>query len=154
MVRVLIVDDEPAISDSLSIILGDAGYDVKCAVDGQAALQEATVWKPDVILSDLNMPRMGGEELLRQVRQTRALAHVPLVAMSALAPTPGLSFAGFLHKPFSVLAMLALVRRILCSPPSATPCIKRRAPPHAAGIAARIFLQQNLPLPNDFFRGL
>ncbi|SAK71465.1 PAS/PAC sensor hybrid histidine kinase [Caballeronia glebae] len=111
MVRVLVVDDEPAIADSLSIILKDAGYEVASAADGRSALAMATEWRPDIILSDLTMPRMGGEELLRRLKRTHALAHVPMIAMSALAPRAGLGFAGFLQKPFSILAMLKLIKK-------------------------------------------
>ncbi|MDR5763455.1 response regulator [Caballeronia sp. LZ035] len=109
MVRVLVVDDEPAIADALSFILSDAGYEVESAADGCLALSKAVQWRPDLILSDLMMPRMGGEELLRHLRQSRDLANVPMVAMSALPPPQGSGFDGFLQKPFSVRAMLGLL---------------------------------------------
>ena len=109
MVRVLVVDDEPAIADALGVILRDEGYEVERAADGCTALAKLSEWRPDVILSDLTMPHMGGEELLHRLRQMHDFSHIPIVAMSALTPSPGVCFDGFLKKPFSMLSMLAVI---------------------------------------------
>jgi CheY-like chemotaxis protein len=65
-------------------------------IDGESAI----TWKPDLILSDWNMPRMDGGALLQQLQTSAALGTVPIVVMSAIPPTNGL--AGVLEKPFSV----------------------------------------------------
>ncbi|HEX4066930.1 MAG TPA: response regulator [Acidobacteriaceae bacterium] len=60
--RVLIVDDERNIADTIRAILSHSGYDVVAVYDGQAAVDTARVWTPDVLLSDVMMPGMNGIE--------------------------------------------------------------------------------------------
>jgi len=66
--RVLIAEDNLQIQVLLSTILEEAGYKVRLAVDGLAALEEMRTESPDILLSDLNMPGMSGFELLPIVR--------------------------------------------------------------------------------------
>lgn len=65
---ILVVDDNRSLRESLAAALFDAGYTVRLAVDGVSALADLRDFKPDVLLSDLNMPGMGGCELLSIVR--------------------------------------------------------------------------------------
>ena len=67
--RLLIVDDEPSIRTSLSLVLAEIGYSVQCADDGFSALVELRLGIPDFLISDLNMPGMSGFELLSVVRR-------------------------------------------------------------------------------------
>jgi DNA-binding response OmpR family regulator len=67
--RLLIVDDEPVLRKSMSLVFAELGYRVRCAEDGFSALAEIRNEIPDVIISDLHMPRMSGYELLSLVRQ-------------------------------------------------------------------------------------
>jgi CheY-like chemotaxis protein len=76
----LIVDDEPAIRTSLSQILTEIGYSVRCAEDGFSALAEIRNEIPDIVLSDLNMPGMSGFEFLSVVR--RRFPSIWVIAMS------------------------------------------------------------------------
>lgn len=78
--RLLLVDDEPTIRTSLSLLLGELGYDVRSAEDGFSALSEMREETPDILLSDLNMPGMSGFELISVVR--RRFPAIPVVAMS------------------------------------------------------------------------
>ena len=66
--EILIVDDDFLIRQSLAAVLSDKGYTVRLAADGVSALTELKNFKPDVLLSDLDMPGMGGRELLSIVR--------------------------------------------------------------------------------------
>ncbi len=77
---VLVVDDEPLVRKSMSYLLRGMGCSVRCAEDGLAALARMGESKPDVLLSDLNMPRMSGFELLSVVR--RCLPEVYVIATS------------------------------------------------------------------------
>ena len=63
--RVLVVDDEPVIRRFLGQALQRAGYNVRCAPDGQAGAVELLRWRPDVVLLDLVMPRMHGWDFAR-----------------------------------------------------------------------------------------
>jgi CheY-like chemotaxis protein len=76
---ILVVDDDPAIRQSLVAALLDAGYSVRLAVDGISALAELNDFKPDILLSDLAMPGRRGRELLATVR--RRFPAIPLIAM-------------------------------------------------------------------------
>lgn len=78
--RVLVVDDEPAILQTLSAILEAAGYQVRTAGDGFFALKLLRETPPDLIISDLRMPAMSGFELLAIVR--RRFPHIPVIAIS------------------------------------------------------------------------
>ena len=82
---ILVVDDDRVILESLAAALSDEGYTVRVAVDGISALAELRDFKPDVLLSDLNMPGMGGCELLSIVR--RRFPAIRSVAMSAAYST-------------------------------------------------------------------
>lgn len=78
--RILVVDDEPGIRDSLAMLLTDVGYEVSTAVDGFDALLRLKTFVPDVIISDLNMPQMSGFELLSVLR--RRFPEISVTAMS------------------------------------------------------------------------
>ena len=78
--RVLVVDDEAANRELISDILASEGYDVVTAQDGVDALNQLAAPLPDVIISDLRMPRMSGFEFLAAVR--RKHPDIPLIAIS------------------------------------------------------------------------
>jgi CheY-like chemotaxis protein len=80
MLRVLIVDDDAFLRDSLSQILARSGFRVQSASDATAALSAIAQEMPDVLLSDLNMPGLSGFELLSAVRRRFPAIHV--IAMS------------------------------------------------------------------------
>jgi CheY-like chemotaxis protein len=86
--RVLLVDDEPLIRKVITGYLVAAGFVVRTAVDGLDALQKLRAGVPDLIISDLNMPRMSGVELLHVVRQR--FPHIPLIAITAGSIPDGL----------------------------------------------------------------
>lgn len=77
---ILIVEDNKDVRESLAFFFQNAGYAIRLAADGIYALAALADRRPDVILSDLNMPRLGGQELLRLVRQF--YPEVRTVAMS------------------------------------------------------------------------
>ncbi len=83
--RILVVDDEQDVADSLAIMLSLEGHDVKVAYDGETALALVVDFIPHVILVDLGMPRMDGYALARKLRQRKELARAQLVAVSGYA---------------------------------------------------------------------
>jgi len=78
--QILVVDDEASVRESLAMLLTAAGYDVAAAEDGFDALLHLKRVLPDLIVSDLNMPRMSGFEFLSVVR--RRFPEIPVIAMS------------------------------------------------------------------------
>ena len=81
--RVLLVEDAPFLRYAFSRLLRMQGYEVMEANDGQDALDRLATYMPDLILTDLMMPVMGGIELITQVRTEARFAHVPIVAITA-----------------------------------------------------------------------
>src|ERR1035441_904175 len=87
--RVLLVDDEPLFQKLISVCLVSAGYVVQAAVDGLDAVKKLRAGLPDLIISDLNMPRMDGTELLEIIRKRFQQIPVMLVGDEALEALPG-----------------------------------------------------------------
>lgn len=106
---VLVVDDEPNIVDFLCMLLEEEGYDVLRAYDGQQAWELARREHPDLVISDVMMPKMSGVELLDRLRDTRDLECTPVILMSAVARPQRATDVAFLPKPFDIDHMLDLV---------------------------------------------
>lgn len=77
--RILVVDDEPQITRVLRRSLSSKGYEVQIAADGEEALAVFEQWKPNLIVTDLSMPGMGGLELCRRIRK---FSTVPILVLS------------------------------------------------------------------------
>lgn len=82
--RVLVVDDEPMVRETLGQVLAEEGYVVDTAVDGEEALERVQAARPDAILLDLMMPGMNGRQFLQALRTEPAYAHVPVLIMTAV----------------------------------------------------------------------
>lgn len=78
--RILVVDDEPSIRESLGMLLMSVGYDVAIAENGVSAVSPLNAIVPDLIVTDLNMPQMSGIELIAHVRSQHP--SIAIVAMS------------------------------------------------------------------------
>ena len=79
--RVIVVDDDDAIREMMAVVLAQADYEVMTARDGEEALHLMTSFPPDLVISDLRMPRMSGFELLRIMRGRYPA--IPVIAMSS-----------------------------------------------------------------------
>jgi len=82
--RVLVVDDEPMVRETLGQVLRDEGYVVDLAVDGESALERIRAARPDAILLDLMMPGMNGRQFLQALRNDPQYAQVPVMIMTAV----------------------------------------------------------------------
>jgi CheY-like chemotaxis protein len=115
---VLIVEDDEEICASIEELLTDEGYDVSCAANGREALTllRSTDALPGLILLDLMMPHMDGEQLAAELRRDARLSQLPIVLMTAggdiAARAAALGARGHLKKPFQDLeSLLAMVAR-------------------------------------------
>ena len=118
--RILVVDDDPSVRESIGLILAERGYLIETAESGQQAL---AIWKPkrfDLIITDLRMPAMNGQELLAQVRAIDPTQRVMLVSAFPSAAAAAL-FDGVLTKPFSARDLLARVTAALLVHQSSEP---------------------------------
>src|ERR1044071_5663334 len=84
--RVLIVEDEPTTRLGLTELVSTWGFTTDSAADGQEALQRITTFRPSIVISDLVMPRMGGLELLRALREEGGWTVVTLTARGTVDP--------------------------------------------------------------------
>jgi two-component system, OmpR family, KDP operon response regulator KdpE len=114
--NILVVDDEPQITRVLKTTLSSQGYGVRTASDGEEALLSLKEWTPDLIITDLRMPNLGGLELCRQVR---AKCRIPIIVLSVKGEERTKVDAldagadDYVTKPFSVNELLARVRATL-----------------------------------------
>ena len=115
----LIIEDEEAIRELMAERLIDSGYDVITARDGQEGLEQAHDRHPDLILTDVTMPRMDGREVVRRLRSDPAFPFTPIIMITALAETDdvvrGLEHGAdeYLAKPVAFAAVEARVRSML-----------------------------------------
>lgn len=127
--RILIVDDNHDIAESLSILLGIEGYDARPAFTGQSALAQAREFEPDVAIVDLLLPDIDGFELAARLREEPGCRDTRLIACSGhiSEATAGRAYAAgmdpLLIKPFDpevLLMILGRVRALLGKPEPAS----------------------------------
>ena len=116
---ILIVDDVPVNLKLVGAILKREGYTIATAEDGEQALEMLRTLRPDLILSDIQMPVIDGFELTRRVKQDERLRDIPVVALTALALKAGedkareAGFDGYMTKPIDTRTMGLRVREYL-----------------------------------------
>ena len=114
--RILVVDDEPQIARVLRRSLAARGYEVQVAGEGEEALEMFNAWAPDLIITDLSMPNMGGLELCRRIRAT---SQAPIIVLSVKGEERTKVEAldagadDYVTKPFGIDELLARVRAAL-----------------------------------------
>jgi DNA-binding response OmpR family regulator len=114
--RILVVDDEPAVTDLLAYNLRKAHYDVLTAADGPSALRLAGESRPDLILLDLMIPEVDGLDVCRELRKSSG---VPIIMITARGEevdrVVGLEIGAddYVTKPFSVRELMARIKAVL-----------------------------------------
>ena len=115
--KLLLVDDEAAITDRLAPFLSRSGFEVKVVSDGEAALKEIVSYFPDLVILDVLMPKLDGREVLRQIRQEGDWTPVILLtqigesAERAMALMEGAD--DYINKPFDSNELVARIKSIL-----------------------------------------
>ena len=117
--RVLIVEDEPHIIESLSFVLGREGFLVSSALDGEAAVEVLRRDPPDLVILDVMLPRLNGFEVLKLAKSDPALKSIPVIILTAKGQQQDRHLAeeigsdGFMTKPFSNRDVIDNVRRLI-----------------------------------------
>jgi DNA-binding response OmpR family regulator len=123
MRRILVIDDELLVRQTLRLALEKSGYDVACASDGRDGVERFRALAPDLVITDIIMPDQEGIETIRQIRGISC--SVPIIAISGGSPqgnadylrvARGLGATDVLYKPFSREALLAKVSTCLPGP--------------------------------------
>jgi two-component system cell cycle response regulator DivK len=83
--KVLVVEDNPKNMRLIKMVLGNKGYSLLEATDGEEALAVAVEGRPDLIIMDIQLPKMNGLEVTRRLRQTPGFSQVPIIALTASA---------------------------------------------------------------------
>jgi len=120
--RIVVCDDEPHITRAVSMKLTRAGFDVKTAANGQAAWEIIQEQTPSLLVTDFQMPRMGGFELIRRLRSQPATSDMPVILLTAKGfeldeqeLKDELWISHLVMKPFSPRELLAIVQELVVS---------------------------------------
>ena len=117
--RILVVDDQRTNAEMVSGVLRNQGYEVQLALDGADALAQVAAKAPDLVISDILMPRMDGYELCRRLRASAATALLPVILVTSAEPqterVKGVEAGAddFLAKPVNWAELFARVKRLL-----------------------------------------
>jgi len=116
--KILVVEDHHDTSFTLCKLLKLEGYDVEHAIDGMAGYQTATSHHPDLIVTDIQMPRMNGIDLIKQIRSQDDIAGTPIIVMSAygkriIDDAMAAGADGFVEKPLDIDKFLNAVKDAL-----------------------------------------
>ena len=119
--RIIVVDDEPEITEIIEAFLDNAGYNVKVENHPQNAIQLVREFKPDLILLDIMMPGTDGYQICNQIKEDHAMADTPVIFLTGKdsKDDQGKSFQVggdmFVKKPFSCERLLEIVNIVLQS---------------------------------------
>lgn len=129
--QILVVDDNPGVRETIAMLLMSSGYDVLVAEDGFAALVQLRKTEPDVIVSDLEMPRMSGFELLSVVR--RRFPHISTLAMSGAYSDEGVPVGviadGFYAKGAPPKNLLRAIEQVIHAAPARSSAHRQEVAP-------------------------
>lgn len=109
--HILVIEDDPDVRNAVAEALQEAGLRVDVAVDGLDGLDRLRGgFPPAVILLDMRMPRLGGEDFLREMRGDPRFEQIPVITMTASAnPETGPEVVAHLRKPFDLEDLLGIV---------------------------------------------
>ncbi|MGD1876948.1 MAG: response regulator transcription factor [Kiloniellaceae bacterium] len=119
--RVLIVEDEPNIVESLSFVFSREGWQVAAALDGDTAIARLLSAPPDILVLDVMLPPHSGFEVLKRVRSEASLKHLPVIVLTAKGQEKDrhtalrLGADAFITKPFSNRDIVQQVRDLAAS---------------------------------------
>lgn len=119
MHSVLAVDDSASIRSLVDYVLGQAGFDVVLAEDGQEALDYAQENSVDLVLTDINMPKLDGIELIKELRALPKYKFVPLLVLTTESGTDkkmegkAAGATGWIVKPFDPQQLVTTIKKVL-----------------------------------------
>lgn len=117
--KILLVEDELTLRDTIEEILDFNDFEVKTASNGEIALEILGAWQPDIIVSDVMMPVMSGFNLIERVNALDHLKDIPFIFLSALVAKDeqkkglDLGAKAFITKPFKTIDLLKLIEKYI-----------------------------------------
>ncbi|MCP4449244.1 MAG: response regulator [Myxococcales bacterium] len=119
MAQILVIDDSATMRQLLSTTLVEAGHQVVLAKDGMEALAIAQGSTPEVVMTDINMPRMDGLTLIKKLRAMPAYKRIPIIVLTTEIDSKKKQIAkmagatGWVTKPFDPPKLLAAIKRVV-----------------------------------------
>lgn len=113
--KILVVDDESEITDSIAYMLKREGYEVETAYDGKKALEKINIFSPDVIVLDVMMPEFNGYDICKSIEKENNIGIIMLTAKAGLIDKVlGLELGAddYLTKPFEMIELLARIKSL------------------------------------------
>ncbi|KUJ81020.1 response regulator [Ruegeria profundi] len=116
--KVLAIDDSRTIRSLLSETLSEAGFEVITAEDGQEGVETFAKTKPDVVITDINMPRMDGYGVIETLRGKKIATRVPILVLTTessaevKARVRGAGATGWIGKPFDDESLIFAIKRV------------------------------------------
>ncbi len=120
--RILVADDEPNILKSIKLVLEEEGYETMTASDGEETLRLALNERPDLVILDIKMPKVSGQEVHRRLRENKKTEDLPIIILTAIGQEIPqregwqLNDVDYVTKPFSPYGIVEKVNRILGHP--------------------------------------
>ena len=117
--RVLVADDDPSTRALIDMALQEAGYDCVLAADGKAAIEQARATRPDLVVLDVGMPLMNGDEVHRELRRDPRTRYIPVVFVTAQRTTAAMAARlrngadDYIAKPFDIDELVARIASAL-----------------------------------------
>jgi DNA-binding response OmpR family regulator len=121
---VLVIDDDPVILELLRVNFEIEGFDVICATDGEEGLRRAHAERPDVVISDIMMPRRDGLQLLSDLKADPLTEDLPVILLSAKAQRSEVQYGidmgadDYITKPFDPLELIDRLNAVMARPRS------------------------------------
>ena len=113
--KILIADDEPYVARVLKLVLQQEGYDVTCVNNGKEALDAFNKTHPDILVTDVKMPHMGGRKLVEAIKSSNGNEKIPVVVMTSTLESENRDWVNdvnnvsFLGKPVSPRELVRVV---------------------------------------------
>ncbi len=149
--HVLVVDDDPDKLALLEFALTTAGYDVRTAGDGEEALAAVSSFQPDLVVSDIMMPRMNGYELARRIRENPQTRFIPVILQTAAGYRAEdqrygseVGALGFISDPTDIDLLLARASTLLDFKAYLDTCEEEASTDHLTGLANRRRFERQL----------
>ena len=139
--RILLADDSVTVQKVIELTFSDEGIEVTAVGDGRRAIEQIDAAPPDVVLADISMPERDGYEVAAHVKQTPALAHIPVILMTGAfeqldeARARSVGCDGVLAKPFEPQMVITMVRELLAQRVNLDTMAALAASPDAPGTA-------------------
>ena len=122
-IKVLVIEDDEYSRDALAHLLAAEGYDAQSAHDGEAGLDKARETNPDVIVLDLNLPGIDGQQVIKMIRGDQSIASIPILVVTgdddkAAQAAVDIGADGYLTKPVEFDTLISAITNIQTSPVS------------------------------------